>query len=162
VVFAFSAMSFQFGKWAMYDEEVVQDLQAQLTSEFRSHSPELLYIHFRPRSDSMLYIRRCLANYDINVTLDLAGERHGSYAYDADCGADQYTADNQCGTTGFDMVACPPAWRGEYTLKPGMERFTDFSLVTLAGNLLRERPFAAGDLVIDRASGPHLAGSRLE
>jgi hypothetical protein len=162
VVFAFSAMGFQFGKWAMYDEEVVQDLQSQLVSEFRSHSPELLYVHFRPRSDSMMYIGRCLANYDLNVTLDLAKERNGSYAYDADCEADQYTADNQCGVTGFDMAACPPAWRGAYILRRGMDRFTNFSLVTLAGNLLRQRPFAAGDLVIDRASGPHLAGSRPE
>jgi hypothetical protein len=158
-VFAFSALGFQIGKWALYDEEVMQDFQSQLATEFRDRPPELLYVHFRPRSDLVMYIGRCLANYDINVAMDLKKERNGSYAYDADCEADQYTADNQCGVTGFDMSTCPPAWRAEYVLKPGMDRFTNFRFIDLAANLLRHRPFAAGDLVVNRSLGPGVAGS---
>ena len=156
-VFVFSAQLFQTGKWALYDEEVMQDFQAQLAAEFRGRPPELLYVNFRPRSDLVMYIGRCLANYDINVAMDLQGVRNGSYVYDADCEADQYTADNQCGVTGFDSAPCPPAWRAEYILKPGMERFTRFRFIDLAKNLLQKKQFLAGDLVVDRASGPRPA-----
>jgi hypothetical protein len=91
--------------------------------------------------------------------MDIKGERNGSYAYDADCQADEYTADNHCGVTGFDMSPCPPAWLAQYALKPGMDRFTNFRFADLAANLLRHRPFTAGDLVVNRSSGPGVAGS---
>jgi hypothetical protein len=159
VVLAFSAMEFQFGKWMLYDEEVVHDFQSQLAAEFRSHAPELLYVHFRPRSDSIMYIQRCLANYDINVALDLAGERNGSFAYDADCQADEYTSAGNCGVTGFDASPCPPAWMAEYILKPGMDRFDHFRFADLAQHLLTQQRLDAGSLVVDRSSGPRQAGS---
>jgi hypothetical protein len=107
----------------------------------------------------MMYIQRCLANYDINVALDLEGERNGSFAYDADCGADEYTSAGNCGVTGFDSTACPPAWMAAYVLKPGMDRFTNFHFDDLARHLLMHRPLDAGTLVIDRSSGPRQAGN---
>ena len=158
VVFLFSAMELQFGKWMLYDELVVDDLQTDLASEFAHHDPELLFVHFQPRSDKILFVGRCLANYDINVALNITGRDHGSFAYDADCQAAEYTADGQCGATGFTHTPCPPKWDADFHLRPGMQPFTRFRIADLARRVIDGAPFDAGDLVVDRSSGPVRVG----
>ena len=158
LVFLFSAMELQFGKWMLYDELVVEDFQSQLADEFARHDPELLFVHLHPRSDDVLFVRRCLANYDVNVVLNIAGRDHGSFAYDADCGAAEYTADGLCGATAFNRTPCPPKWNAEFRLRPEMQPFTRFRIADLARHVLDGTPLDAGDLVIDRNFGPVRVG----
>lgn len=158
VVFLFSAMELQFGKWMLYDELVIDDLQANLTGEFAHHDPELLFVHFQPRSDDILFVGRCLANYDINVALNISGRDHGSFAYDADCGAAEYTADGKCGATAFAQTPCPPKWDADFRLRPGMQPFTRFRIANLARDVIDGTPLDAGDLIVDRSAGPVRVG----
>lgn len=157
-VFLFSAMELQFGKWMLYDELVVENLQTNLASEFAHHDPELLFIHFKPRSDKILFVGRCLANYDVNVALNITGRDHGSFAYDADCQAAEYTAEGRCGATGFTQTPCPPKWDADFRLRPGMQPFTRFRIADLARRVIDGTPLDAGDLAVDRSSGPVRVG----
>lgn len=150
VVFIFSGMQLQFGKWALFDEQIVNDFQSQLAIEFKTHDSELLFVRFQPRSDEILYLKRCLANYDINVALDVRGERHGSFAYDADCGADEYTEDGKCGVTAFERTPCPPKQQAEFRIHPGIEPFTRFDVVDLAKMALAGSRLDTGTLFVDR------------
>lgn len=153
LVFLFSAMELQFGKWMLYDELVVGDFQSQLADEFAHHDPELLFVHFQPRSDKILFVGRCLANYDINVALNITGRDRGSFAYDADCQAAEYTADGKCGATAFAQTPCPPKWDADFRLRPGMQPFTRFRIADLARHVIDGAPLDAGDLIVDRSSG---------
>lgn len=160
IVFVFSGMALQFGKWMLYDELVVQDFQTALAKEFAHHEPELLFVHFRPESDDILFLKRCLANYDINVALNITHREHGSFAYDADCGAAEYTQDGKCGATAFERSECPPKWDADFVIRPEMEPFTRFRVDDLARRVLDGLPLQAGDLVIDRKSGPVRVGTK--
>jgi hypothetical protein len=153
-VFAFAGMQVQFGKWMMYDQLVVVDLQRQLGDRFKANPPELLIVRFSQNSHEVLYIKRCLANYDINVALDITGTRHGSFAYDRDCDGEEYTKQGKCGVTGFEQVPCPTIRRtAEFRLRPEMERFARLRIVDLGRQLLTRAPVQTGSLVIDQASG---------
>jgi hypothetical protein len=152
--FVFAGMQVQLGKWMMYDELIVADLQRQLGDRFKANPPELLILRFPQDSHEVFYIKRCLANYDINVALDIAGTRHGSFAYDRDCDGEEYTKEGKCGVTGFDPVPCPAIRRtAEFRLRPEMERFTRLRIVDLAKQVMTGAPVQTGSLVIDPAPG---------
>jgi hypothetical protein len=151
-------MQLQFGKWMLYDHLVVRDFQSKLATYFRSTSPQLLMVRFQPASHEVLYIRRCLANFDINVALDLQGLRNGSFAYDLDCDGDEYTADGKCGVTGFDQDPCPPKRLAEFRLHPDEDQFTRFKLFDLGRRAVFGPPLDAGTLIIDSKPSPPQSG----
>lgn len=153
-VFVFASMQLQFGKWMIYDQFIVADLHKQLGDHFKVNPPELLILRFPQDSHEVLYIKRCLANYDLNAALAIAGTRHGSFAYDYDCDAEDYTKDGKCGVTGFDQVQCPAVRRtAEFRLRPEMERFTRQRIIDLGKQLLAGTPVQTGSLVIDPKPG---------
>jgi len=158
-VFVFSATQLQFAKWALYDGALTDDFERQLAAEFSNHHPELLLVHFHPESDKMLYLDRCLANYDVNVPLDVFGKRDGSFAYDANCGASLYTPDGKCGVTGFEQTTCPPKWNAAFDIDRDKMHFQLFRLSALVRDSLFELKENFGRLVVDRASGPVAAGT---
>jgi hypothetical protein len=151
VVFIFSAMELQFGKWAMYDGQVMADFRAQLATEFRTHPSELLFVRFRPASSEILFVKTCLNNYDINVALDIRDLRNGSFAYDEDCGAQYFARDGKCGVTEYERVPCPPKSSGEFRIRPGMQDFSRFRLFDLASETLYGPDLDVGTLVVDAA-----------
>ena len=157
--FVFSAMELQFGKWAMYDGQVVLDFRSQLAAEFKNHPNELLFVRFRPASWDVLFVKTCLANYAINVPLDIRNLRNGSSAYDQDCQAEYYTADGKCGVTAYERVPCPPKSMAEFRIDPGMESFTRFRLFDLASRTLLQVDLDLGTLVVDRTRIPRITES---
>jgi hypothetical protein len=150
IAFVFSAMQVQFGKWALYDDQVLADFHAQLATEFKSNERELLIVRFIPASNDILFLKTCLANYAMNVALDVRGLRNGSFAYDYDCGGEMYTKAGKCGVAGYELVPCPPKKTAEFLINPGMEDFTQFRLVDLASRSLFGPNLSVGTLVVQR------------
>src|SRR5258708_33503900 len=148
-VLVFSAMHLQLGRWMLYDHLVVSDFQSQLARYFASNPCQLLFIHFQPQTADVLFVKRCLANYDVNVALDVSGRRNDGLAYDKDCAADIVTEDGKCGVTAFERIPCPPKRNAEFRLHPGMEAFTRLHLVGLGRRTLSGSGRDSGTLVGD-------------
>jgi hypothetical protein len=149
-----SAMQVQFGKWMIYDDLVVQDFQSQLAEYFARNPDQLLFVRFVPDAHDVLYLRRCLANYDVNVALDIKGLRNGDYAYNVECDAASYTDDGKCGVTAFVRKPCPPMHLAEFRMRPSVEDFRTLSLIGLVRRALSGTRFDAGTLVVDPAVTP--------
>jgi hypothetical protein len=148
-VFIFSAVQLQMAKWMLYEELVLRDYQHQVGSYLEATGEQVLVVQFQPPTRDFLYRNRaCLSSYDSNDGLDLAGQRHGSFVYDRDCGPEHYADPDGCRFTGFRQQRCPAARHSsEFRLYPGMEHFERFRLFDLARRAVFGSPFASGQLV---------------
>jgi hypothetical protein len=152
--FVFAGIQIQFGKWMLYDEQVMHDFIGQLGAYTRSAEPQLFTVRFSPSTRDVLYLKRCLYSYDINVPLNLAKLRNGSFVVDQSCGGEQVTAQGNCSGTGISESGnCPaPRTSGEFLLKEGMERFTRLRLLDLVRRVLSGAWLDTGTLTIDPPS----------
>ncbi len=160
-VFVFSAQQLEFAKWMLHEELVLRDYGRQVERYLASTGDQVLVVQFKPPSKTFLYRNRgCLSSYDNNVGLELAGERHGSFVYDRDCGPMHYADPNGCRFAGFRAQPCPPVRRSaEFALKPGMEHFEAFRLAELARRAIVGPPIEFGTFIPDHAAGSGAAVS---
>jgi hypothetical protein len=148
-------MQLQWSKWTLHEELVLRDFRAQVGDYLRHSGDQVLVVRFKPESREFLYRNRpCLGTYDMNVGLELAGERGNSFVFDRACMAEYYEDPNGCRFTGFHQEPCPVTRRfAEFQLESGVERFDQSRLVELARLALFGLRLDAGKLIVLNENG---------
>jgi hypothetical protein len=151
-VLVFASVPPQMAKWLLYEELVLRDFRSQVGQYLAGAGEQRLVVQFQPASKQFLYRNRgCLTSYDINVALELASQRHGSFVFDQGCPPSYYSAPDACRFTGYRSERCPSRRQSaEFRLNPDMERFDRLQLADLVRRVLFGLPLAAGRLIIER------------
>lgn len=153
----FAANQLQLDKWLIYEGQVVGDTRQQIGAYLTGKSPKVLLVDFDPPAKSFLYLKRaCLSSYDINVGLEMAGQRNGSFVYDRACGPAVYHDPAGCLITGYDPAGpCPVDERtATFAIDPTIADFTKLRLIDVLRGAAGGPALASGTFTPTAAPPP--------